>query len=335
MYFCGFRSHISSQFFRYRTFIEHKQRTFRDSRMAKSKYEYVKNFELDDTCLPNCWIIVRIDGRTFHKFADIHEFVKPNDIRALNLMSKAATCVMEEFKDICLSYGQSDEYSFVFRKDTSLFNRRASKLMTNVNSLFASAFVYHWAAFFSPVQLQYPPCFDARIVLYPTDNNLRDYLSWRQADVHVNNLYNTAFWNLVLKKGYSNAKAEERLKGTLAADKNELLFTEFGLNYNNEPAIYRKGTILLRKLCKIHEDKKLRQVVVPFFTDMIGDAFWKEHSEILGLKSAQVYNQPSENNEITGHNKHEISISNTRTDNHVSPSSECTDPVSETRYENY
>ncbi|XP_068083273.1 uncharacterized protein THG isoform X3 [Anabrus simplex] len=129
--------------------------------------------------------------------------------------------------------------------------------------------------------------------------------------------------------------AEERLKGTLAADKNELLFTEFGLNYNNEPAIYRKGTILLRKLCKIHEDKKLRQVVVPFFTDMIGDAFWKEHSEILGLKSAQVYNQPSENNEITGHNKHEISISNTRTDNHVSPSSECTDPVSETRYESH
>lgn len=32
------------------------------------------------------------------------------------------------------------------------------------------------------------------------DNNLRDYLSWRQADVHINNLYNTCFWNLVQKK---------------------------------------------------------------------------------------------------------------------------------------
>lgn len=50
------------------------------------------------------------------------------------------------------------------------------------------------------VKLQYPPSFDARTVLYPSDQNLRDYLSWRQADVHVNNLYNTCFWNLILKK---------------------------------------------------------------------------------------------------------------------------------------
>lgn len=71
--------------------------------------------------------------------------------------------------------------------------------MTNVNSLFASAYVYHWPCFFRGKELHYPPSFDARVVLYPTDKNLRDYLSWRQADAHVNNLYNTCFWNLILK----------------------------------------------------------------------------------------------------------------------------------------
>lgn len=35
--------------------------------MAKSKFEYVRNFELDDTCLKNCYIVVRLDGRNFHK----------------------------------------------------------------------------------------------------------------------------------------------------------------------------------------------------------------------------------------------------------------------------
>ena len=30
--------------------------------------------------------------------------------------------------------------------------------------------------------MQYPPTFDARVVLYPSEQNLRDYLSWRQAD---------------------------------------------------------------------------------------------------------------------------------------------------------
>ena len=35
------------------------------------------------------------------------------------------------------------------------------------------------------------------------------------------------------------------LQGTLAADKNEILFSEFNINYNNEPLMYRKGTVLI------------------------------------------------------------------------------------------
>jgi hypothetical protein len=32
-----------------------------------SRYEYVRNFERDEFLLPNTWIVVRIDGRGFHK----------------------------------------------------------------------------------------------------------------------------------------------------------------------------------------------------------------------------------------------------------------------------
>lgn len=71
-------------------------------------------------------------------------------------------------------------------------------------SKFSTAFVYHWADYFPDVPLLYPPSFDGRIVLYPTDQNLRDYLCWRQADCHINNLYNTTFWALVLKGGMAN-----------------------------------------------------------------------------------------------------------------------------------
>ena len=35
--------------------------------MAKSKFEYVRRFEQDDSCLPNTWMVVRLDGRSFHK----------------------------------------------------------------------------------------------------------------------------------------------------------------------------------------------------------------------------------------------------------------------------
>jgi tRNA(His) 5'-end guanylyltransferase len=36
--------------------------------MAKSKFEYVKNFESDEKLLPECWIVVRIDGKGFTRF---------------------------------------------------------------------------------------------------------------------------------------------------------------------------------------------------------------------------------------------------------------------------
>ena len=46
------------------------------------------------------------------RFAEAHKFNKPNDDRALSLMSHCASVVMKEFSDIVISYGQSDEYRF-------------------------------------------------------------------------------------------------------------------------------------------------------------------------------------------------------------------------------
>ncbi|XP_053148140.1 probable tRNA(His) guanylyltransferase isoform X2 [Hemicordylus capensis] len=180
--------------------------------MAKSKFEYVRDFEADDTCLPNCWVVVRLDGRSFHRFAEQHGFKKPNDDRALQLMNKCAQTVMQELEDIAIAYGQSDEYSFVFKKKSNWFNRRASKFMTHVVSQFASSYVFYWKEYFKDQPLLYPPGFDGRVVLYPCDQNLKDYLSWRQADCHINNLYNTVFWILVQRSGLTPVQAQKRLK---------------------------------------------------------------------------------------------------------------------------
>nr|KAI8768872.1 putative tRNA(His) guanylyltransferase isoform X2 [Biomphalaria glabrata] len=270
--------------------------------MAKSKFDYVRQFEIDDPCLPNCWIVIRIDGKGFHKFTEAHNYMKPNDERGLGLMSCAAQRVMNEFKEIVLAYGQSDEYSFVFHKNCQVFNRRASKIMTNVVSLFASSFTMYWPRYFNTQELQYPPAFDARVVLYPSDENLRDYLSWRQADCHINNLYNTCFWKLVQEKGLSPAQSEARLRGTLSSDKNELLFSEFNINYNNIPELYRKGSVLIRnkelngpektmtsnnedktRYSKSEQKKALASCLV-LHCDIIGKKFWEEYPYILSDK---------------------------------------------------
>ncbi|XP_063838644.1 probable tRNA(His) guanylyltransferase [Ostrinia nubilalis] len=253
-------------------------------KMAKSSFEYVKTFEVDDTLLPNTWIVIRIDGKCFHKFSDDHNFSKPNDLRGLNLMNYAAFTVFREFNDLLLAFGQSDEYSFVFKKHSTLYKRRASKLLTTVNSKFSSSYVFYWNKFFGEQKLKYPPTFDGRVILYPSDENLVDYMKWRQADVHINNLYNTTFWNLVLQGNLTPSQAEKRLCGTVSADKNEILFNEFKINYNSEPEMFKRGTLLMRKTMSDEIMGKSINLIVDTHDDMLKDRFWKENS-LLFVKS--------------------------------------------------
>ncbi|KAJ3751056.1 Thg1 C terminal domain-containing protein [Lentinula detonsa] len=214
--------------------------------MAGSKFAYVKKFELPDTLLPSTFMVLRLDGHSFHRFSDQHGFVKPNDLRALQLMDHAAKSLMEEYKDIGLAFGESDEYSFLLRKSTALYNRRQAKIVSTLTSLFTSCYVFHWPKYFPDVPLQYPPSFDGRIVLYPSQREVRDYFAWRQADTHINNLYNTAFWALVQQGGKTTTEAHAILRGTVSKDKHEILFSGFEINYDKIDPRYRKGSVFVR-----------------------------------------------------------------------------------------
>ncbi|SPQ18019.1 79a88d70-ead7-4ebe-a495-61ed251878e6 [Thermothielavioides terrestris] len=183
--------------------------------MANSQYEYVKQFEQPDRLLPNTWIVIRIDGRGFTKFANKYRFEKPNDRRALELMNAAAKAVMTELPDITIAYG-----------------------------------------------------------------------------------------------------------GTLASDKNEILFSEFGINYNNEPEIYKKGSVVFRDENKYElvepgthnptveadslakpvqqsksqaeKDKKRRSKarIVVEHVDIIKPDFWERRPWLLSNKPGKIPKEP-------------------------------------------
>ena len=59
---------------------------------------------------------------------------------------------------------------------------------------------------------------------------------------------------LVQQGGMDPRSAEQRLSGTVSSDKNELLFKEFGVNYNKEPECFKKGTVLYRDVCVCDEE---------------------------------------------------------------------------------
>ena len=50
-------------------------------------------------------MVIRIDGKSFTKFSNDYSFIKPNDIKALELMNKSGIEVMNNFKDIIIGYG--------------------------------------------------------------------------------------------------------------------------------------------------------------------------------------------------------------------------------------
>ncbi|KAJ7266552.1 Thg1 C terminal domain-containing protein, partial [Mycena rebaudengoi] len=272
----------------------------RTSNMAGSKYAYVRNFELPDPILPGTFMVFRLDGHSFHRFSDEHGFAKPNDVQALELMDHAARDLMDQYADIVLAFGESDEFSFLLRKSSSLYNRRQSKIVTTLTSLFTSSYVFRWSTYFPNNPLQYPPSFDGRIVLYPGTREVRDYFAWRQTDTHINNLYNTAFWALVQDGGETTTQAHATLKGTVSKQKHEILFSRFNINYNTLDARFRKGSTLVREdipdeptphsgplldpedaTKKMRGRAKPRTRVVVLHCDIIKDDFWESRTHIL------------------------------------------------------
>jgi len=277
--------------------------------MAGSKFAYVRNFELPDPLLLGTFIVCRLDGHSFHRFSEEHGFLKPNDERALRLIDHAARNVMTEYKDIVLAFGESDEFSFLLRKSTSLFNRRHAKILTALTSLFTSCYVFHWHSYFPDTPLRYPPSFDGRLILYPSAREVRDYFSWRQADTHVNNLYNTAFWALV-QGGDTTKHAHATLLGTNSSAKHDILFSRFQINYNEISERFRKGSVIVREKMSTetdpipeteHEPKvadptptvsespkslplketRLRTKIEVLHCDIIGDEFWGTRPHLL------------------------------------------------------
>ncbi|KXS14620.1 tRNAHis guanylyltransferase [Gonapodya prolifera JEL478] len=313
--------------------------------MAKSKYEYVRAFELPDAILPSTFILVRVDGRNFSTFTKKHNFSKPLDFRGVAIMERAAQTVMKEFSgDIVLAFGQSDEFSFLLKKSSNLYNRRASKLVSSVVSLFTSAYVFWWDSVLSPVTNDaaparasatvsvpsimipvtpnaasprldvtssttvvppwplYPPSFDGRAVCYPTEKEVKDYFRWRQADTHINCLYNTCYHHLTSRpanpefqlpsmptflpsppRPLTPSEAEVLLSRTDSSMKNELLFKGFGVNYNALPPAARKGSVL--RWGKVEDQNgRMRTQAVVEYVDLISEAFWEER----GLLQQQV-----------------------------------------------
>jgi tRNA(His) 5'-end guanylyltransferase len=186
-----------------------------------------------DFCvLPELFMVARIDGRNFtHLTKETHKFEAPFDPKFRDCMAMAVEHLMNCGFRIIYGYTQSDEISLLLHKDEESFGRKLRKL----NSIFAGE-----ASAKLSLSLGSIAAFDCLISQLPTLNLVVDYFRWRQEDAHRNALNAHCYWTL-RKDGATAETATEKLDRLSVGDKNELLYQQAGINFNNLPNWQKRG----------------------------------------------------------------------------------------------
>ncbi|WP_407411589.1 tRNA(His) guanylyltransferase Thg1 family protein [Methanobrevibacter sp.] len=187
----------------------------------------------------NSKIIVRLDGRSFHKLARDLNLVKPYDENFYNVISEVCRDLFEEFSAEFV-YTFSDEISLLL--DKIPFDGRVEKINSVIASFTASSFVMHY-----DTQFKKPPAFDSRIIPI-SDGDILDYFKWRQDESWRNcvNSHGISY----LKTKYSNTEANDKINGMNLSDIHEFLF-ENGINLNDIETYKKRGIAVYRKNKKV------------------------------------------------------------------------------------
>ena len=187
----------------------------------------------------NFRIIVRLDGRSFHKLALDLNLVKPYDDNFYNVISDVSKDLFSEFS-ASFVYTFSDEISLLL--DNIPFDGRIEKINSVISSFTASSFVLHYDTDFLK-----PPSFDSRIIPV-SDEDVFKYFKWRQDESWRNCVNSHGIF--YLKNMYSDSQANEKIKGMKLKDIHELLF-ENGINLNDVETYKKRGIGIYRKYKKI------------------------------------------------------------------------------------
>ncbi|MBR4447509.1 tRNA(His) guanylyltransferase Thg1 family protein [Methanobrevibacter sp.] len=187
----------------------------------------------------NSKIIVRLDGRAFHKLSSDLELEKPYDETFYNVIVKVCEDLFREFSPVFL-YTFSDEISLLL--ENIPFEGRIEKINSIMASFTSSSFVMNYDATFKK-----PPAFDSRIIPI-NDEDILKYFKWRQDESWRNcvNSYGISY----LKTKYSNNEANDKIKGMKLNEIHELLFQN-GINLNDVETYKKRGIGIYRKDKKV------------------------------------------------------------------------------------
>jgi tRNA(His) 5'-end guanylyltransferase len=198
-----------------------------------------KQFEMAEAgrrAMPGLPLLVRLDGRAFHTFT--RGLRRPYDERLTRCMIETTRFLV---RDQCaaVGYTQSDEITLLWYapdpKAPLPFDGRYQK-MTSVLAGLASARFGQLVREELPEKAGETPCFDCRVWQVPTREDALEVFVWREDDAVKNSI------SMAASAYYTDGE----LHGKDSSAKQELLFQR-GVNWNDYPAAFKRGTYLQRQ----------------------------------------------------------------------------------------
>lgn len=182
-------------------------------------------------------LIARLDGKSFHSFTK--GLRRPYDERLSRLMVDTMTALVDRF-NATVGYVQSDEITLAWFADSTstteyVFDGRFQKI-DSLLAGFASAFFSSKIVDELPEKAGQLATFDCRSFIVP--NLLEAYHSilWRQQDCTKNAV------SMAAQSLFSH-KSLQCLNGQQMQEK---MWAEKGVNFNEYPAFFRRGTFARR-----------------------------------------------------------------------------------------
>ena len=222
-------------------------------------------------------VMVRLDGRAFHRLAHMLGLAKPFDIRFSRAMTAVCRCFLADS-------GLTPEFAYTFSDEISLylpklpFSGRVEKIDSVAASFGASALTL-------ALECAEPIAFDARVIPVTPEYTL-EYVVNRQDEAWRNHV-NAYCQQALIADGMKPRQAAARLKGMPSPHLHEMMHDR-GVNLAKTPAWQRRGVLVYKKRSEKEgfnpltkeKVKAVRSSVtvdddLPLFTSPDGQAFLK------------------------------------------------------------
>lgn len=181
-------------------------------------------------------VIIRIDGKAFHTFTVGCD--KPFDRDLSHAMLVTTLMLCSQIQGAVFGYTQSDEISILLQ-DWATFetDRWYGYKVQKMASVAASIATAQFNNLYQHPQKRGPALFDARVFNVPFQE-VTNYFIWRQQDATRNSIQGLAQANF----------SHKSLQGLNASKLQDRLMLEKGINWNDIPTRFKRGSCVRTEL---------------------------------------------------------------------------------------